>query len=167
MKFLPKEEKNLCLRYATLRIWRLIGDVPGWFVRAIRFDIRFSPRLSLSNHAQRGIGTYSGDPRGELAGLTKSSQVRVGTEQGLLQSIFCILLVTDNGKNPLPGNLSMPPAELSKGFVVTRLSRLHKIIIRVQGNGEWLIIAVARLPQCEWGRFESPGFVSSTHPNYL
>jgi hypothetical protein len=26
MKFLPKEENNLCLRYTALRIWRLIGD---------------------------------------------------------------------------------------------------------------------------------------------
>jgi len=39
MKFLPKEENNLCLGYAALRIWRLIGDVPSWFVGAIRFDI--------------------------------------------------------------------------------------------------------------------------------
>jgi hypothetical protein len=38
-KFLPKEENDLCLRYAALRIWRLIGDVPGWFVRSRRFDI--------------------------------------------------------------------------------------------------------------------------------
>jgi hypothetical protein len=28
VKFLPKEENNLCLRYAALRIWRLIGDGP-------------------------------------------------------------------------------------------------------------------------------------------
>jgi hypothetical protein len=39
MKFLPKEENNLCLRYAALRIWRLVDDVPAWFVRARRFDI--------------------------------------------------------------------------------------------------------------------------------
>jgi hypothetical protein len=39
MKFLPKEENSLCLRCEALRIWRMIGDVPGWFVRAIRFDI--------------------------------------------------------------------------------------------------------------------------------
>jgi len=39
IKFLPKEEKNLCLCYAALRIRRLVCDVPGWFVRAIRFDI--------------------------------------------------------------------------------------------------------------------------------
>src|ERR1700735_2294634 len=92
VKFLPKEKNNLCRRYAMLRIWRLIGDVPGWFVRAIWFDIRFSPSLSLSNHGQRGIGTDSGDPRGELAGLTKSSQVHVGAEQCLLHRIFGILL---------------------------------------------------------------------------
>ena len=40
VKFLPKEENNLCLRYAALRIWRLIGDVPGWCLRAIRFNYR-------------------------------------------------------------------------------------------------------------------------------
>jgi hypothetical protein len=130
----------------------------------MRFDICFSPRLSLSNHGQRGIDTDGGDPRGELAGLTKSSQVRVGAKQGLLHCIFGILLMTDNGKNPLLGSLSVPPAELSKGFVFTRLSRLHKIIIRAQGNGEWLIVAVARRPQCEWYSFESLGFVSSSRP---
>ena len=153
VKFPPKEENNLCLRYAALRIWRLIGDVPGWFVRAIRFDVGFSPRLSLSNHGQRGIDTDSGDPRGELAGLTKSSQVRVGAEQGLLHCTFGILLVTDNGKNPLSGSLGVPSAELSKGLVVTRLSRLNKIIIRAQSIDQWLIMTVARRPHCEWHCF--------------
>jgi hypothetical protein len=145
MKFLPKEENNLCLRYAALRIWCLIGDVPGWFVRAMRFDIEFSPRFSLSNHGKRGIDTDGGNPCRELEGPTKSSQVRVGAEQGFLHCIFGILVVTDNGKNPLLGSLSVPPAELSKGLVVTRLSHLHKIIIRAQCNGEWLIMAAARV----------------------
>jgi len=47
-------------------------------------------------------------------------------------------VVTDNGKNPLSGSLSVPPAELSKGLVVTRLSRLNKIILCAQGNEQWL-----------------------------
>jgi hypothetical protein len=47
------------------------------------------------------------------------SQARVGAEQGLLHCIFGIVLVTDNAKNPSPDMLGVPPAELSKGFVVT------------------------------------------------
>jgi hypothetical protein len=125
MNPLPKEENNLCLRYAVLRIWRLVGDVPGWFVRTMRFDIRLSPGLPLSNHCQRSIDTDSSDPRGELGGLTKSSHVCIGAEQGLLQGIFGVLLVTDNAKNPSFDRLSVPPAELSKCLVVTRLSRLN------------------------------------------
>ena len=128
--------------------------------------IGLSPRLSFSNNGQRGIDTDGGDPRGELAGLTKSSQIRVGAEQGLLQGIFGVLLVTDDGKDPLSGNLSLPPAELSKGLVVTRLSRLNKITLRAQGNDQWLM-AVARRPHCEWVRFEYPGFVSSALPGSL
>jgi hypothetical protein len=149
MKSLPKEENNLSLRYAALWIWRLIGDVPGWSVRAKRFNIGFSPRLSLSNYAQRGIDTDSSDPRGELAALAESSQVSVGAEQGLLHCIFSVLLVADHGKNPFPGNLRVPPAELGKSLVVTRLSRLNKIIIRAQSNDQWLIMAVARRPRFE------------------
>ena len=98
MKFLLKEENNLGLRDAALRIWRLIGDVPGKFVRARRFDIRFSPGLSFSNYGKRGVDTNGGDPCGELARLTKSSQAGVCAEQGLLHCIFGILMVTDNGK---------------------------------------------------------------------
>jgi len=119
MNFLPKEENNLCLRYAALRIWRLVGDVPGWFVRAMRFDIRFSPSLPLPNHHRCYIDTDSSDPRGELAGPAKSSKVRVGAEQGLLQGIFGVLLVTEYAKNPSSDRLSVPPAELSKGLAVT------------------------------------------------
>jgi hypothetical protein len=162
MKFPPKEEKNLCLHRAAFRIWRLIGDVPGWCLRAIRFDIGFSPRFSLSNHGQRGIDTDSGDPRGELAGLTKSSQVSVGAEQGLLQGIFGILMVTDDGKNSSPDSLSVPPAQLSKGLVVTRLSRPNKIIIGAQCIQQWIVMAAMRRHDREWGCFEPPSFVSST-----
>jgi hypothetical protein len=39
MKFLLKEENNLGLRDAALRIWRVVGDVTPWFVRVIGFDI--------------------------------------------------------------------------------------------------------------------------------
>src|ERR1700760_1947914 len=164
MKFLPKEANNMRLRCTALRIWRLIGDVPGKFVRARRFDIRFSPGLSFSNYGKRGVDTNGGDPCGELARLTKSSQAGVCAEQGLLHCIFGILMVTDNGKDPSSGSLTMPPAELRKGPVVTRLSRLNKIVIRAQGHDQWLIMAVARRPHCECDRFESPGSVSSTHP---
>jgi len=76
--------------------------------------------------------------------LAKSSQVRIGPEQRFLHCIFGILLVTDKGKNPSLGSPSVPPAELSKCLVVTRLSRLYKIIIRAQYNRERLIIAAAR-----------------------
>jgi hypothetical protein len=162
MKFLPKDENNLCLRCEALRIWRMIGDVPGWFVRAIRFDISFSPRLSLSNYGQRGIDTDSSDPRGELAGLTKSSQVRVGAKQRFLQSIFGILVMTDNTKNLLSGNLSVPPAELSKSFVVTQLSRLDKIIIGTLGQDRRFLGCRGSAPLRMPG-FESAGYVSSAH----
>jgi hypothetical protein len=161
MNFLPKEKNNLCLRYAALRIWRRIDDIPGSFVRAMRFDIGFSPRLSLSNHGKRGIDTNGGEPRRKLAGPTKSSQVRVGAEQGFLHCIFGILPVTDNGNNSLSGSLSVPPAELSKSLVVTRLSSVDKIIIRtLDKDRQFRMAAVGRL-FCECPRFEPPGFVSS------
>ena len=118
-KFLPKEKNNLSLGYTTLRVRRLVGDVPGLFVRTGRFDIGFSPRLSLSNHRKCGIDADSGDPCGELTGPPKSPQVQVSPEQRLLHCIFGIVMVTDNTKNPSPDTLRMPLAELSKSIVIT------------------------------------------------
>jgi hypothetical protein len=73
----------------------------------------------------------------------------------------------DDGEKFLSGNLNVPPAELSKGLVVTGLSRLKKIIIRAPGNDQWHIMAVARWHHCEWGGFECPRFVSSSRPGSL
>jgi len=53
---------------------------------------------------------------------------------------------TEVGMPPAMVRLSVPPAELSKGLVVTRPSRLNKIIIRTQGKDRrFLMAAVSRL----------------------
>jgi hypothetical protein len=89
------------------------------------------------------------------------SQVLGRREISLLYCIFGILLMTNDGKNSLSCSLSVPPAELSKGHVITQPGRPNEIIIGAQCMEQWIVMDAMRYPQHERDRFEHQGFVSN------
>ena len=89
-------------------------------------------------------------------------QRRAGTHR-----IFGVFLLTDNSHDLLSGSPGVPPAQLSKGIVVTRLSRLDKIIIRAQSSGRSLILVGKGRPHFERNRCESAGFIASIYHRFL